>query len=150
MKTSLRNSWKHLGKTSLRYLEDVSKTSSKRLQDILKISWRGFCKTPWKRLADKWLRQIYSSWSKRLQDVFIKANVFWKDYFLTQGSKFLKMLNRVGRCKTFCGFGPTKTVNFETFSMISHAKSFLSILKPFSSTPRLGGSLKTTQVYFYW
>ena len=75
--------------------------SSKRLEDILKMSWRRFWKASWRRLEDvspslinwSWqrrledvlktspedvkLRRTYSSWSRRLQDVFIKSNVCW-------------------------------------------------------------------------
>ena len=45
-------------------------------QDVLKMSWRLFCKTPkdvlntsWKRLEDVWPRRIYCSWSRRICDV---------------------------------------------------------------------------------
>ena len=53
------------------------------------------------------------------------------------------------------GFGPTKTIKFGTFSMISHAQSCLSQNLFFihlitSRTFKLGKSLRTTQVYFYW
>ena len=98
-------------------LQNVFKTSSKRLEGVLKMSWRRFCKMSWRRLGktswtrledvlktswkdilktysqdkyfaldqevlktsseDAWLRQIYLSWSRRLQDVFIKTNVWW-------------------------------------------------------------------------
>ena len=84
-----------------RRLEDVLKTSWKRLEDVLKMSWRRFCKAPSRRIEDVlkipsedvWLIRIYSSSSRRLedvfwrrrrktslrrlQDVFIKANVCW-------------------------------------------------------------------------
>ena len=86
-------------KMSWRHFEDVLKTPSRRLEDVLKTSWRrleGVLKTSW-RLAygqdeyidldrdvlkmsseDVWLRRIYSSWSRRLEDVFIKTNVCWE------------------------------------------------------------------------
>ena len=81
-------------------LEDVLKTSWKRLEDVLKMSWRRFCKASWRCfedvlassledvlkmswrhledvlktsstcIEDIWLRQIYSFWSRRLEDVF--------------------------------------------------------------------------------
>ena len=82
------------------HLENVLKIS---MQDILKMSWRRLktswrrledvLKTFWRRLEDVWPRRIYWSWSRRLeevlktssedederrlQDVFIKTNVWW-------------------------------------------------------------------------
>ena len=81
-------------KTSWRCLEDVLKTSwsfledilGRRLEDVLKTSWRclkDVLKTPWRCMAktkllvmtktfseDVWLRRIYSSLSRRHEDVF--------------------------------------------------------------------------------
>ena len=105
MKTSRRHL---LCKTSWRSLEDILKASSKRLKDVLKMSWRRFCKTSWRRLVnvlkrswqdvfnmfsqeeyigldqdvlktsseDVWLRRIYWSWWRRLEDVFWRRG--WK------------------------------------------------------------------------
>ena len=80
-KNSLINntSWKVL-KTSL---QNISRMSWRRLQnvlqalfqDILKIFWRrpqNVLKTSWGRLEDIWRRQIYSPWSKCLEDVFLR------------------------------------------------------------------------------
>ena len=95
----LKKSWRYLWKTSWRCLEDalktdVLKTSSKRLEDALKMSLRRFCNTSWRRLenvleTDKtswkcleevWPRRIYWSWPRRLEDVFWRrkseANIF--------------------------------------------------------------------------
>ena len=69
-------------------LQNILKAS---LQDVLKMSWRHLGKTS---SEDEWLRRIYSSWSRRLEDVFktssedederrlqdvfiIKTNVCW-------------------------------------------------------------------------
>ena len=89
-----------------RRLEDVFKMSWRRLQDVLKTFLQDFLKTSWRRIAktnimvltktsseDARLRRTYSPWSKRLedvlkassededkrrlQDIFIKANVYW-------------------------------------------------------------------------
>ena len=91
LKMFFKTSWRRLGKTSWRCVEDLSKTSSKRLEDSLKMSWRRFCKTFWRRLEDvlktswrhledAWLRQIYWSLPRRLEDVFwrrkAKASIF--------------------------------------------------------------------------
>ena len=116
---------RRLGKMSWRCLKEILKTSSKCLEDALKMSWSHFCKTSWRRpenvlkrswqdvlkkcwkcledvlktsSEDLWLRQIYSSWSRRLegvlktssegnderrfQDVFIKSNVCWATTFI--------------------------------------------------------------------
>ena len=48
-------------KRSWRRFKDVLKTSSKRLEDILKTSGR--------RLEDIWVRQIYWSWPRGLEDI---------------------------------------------------------------------------------
>ena len=91
-KDVLKMSWRRLEdvfKTSWRLLEDVLKTF---LQDVLKTSWRCYGKTSWRRLEDVWrtkvlvltktssedvwLRWIYSSWSRRLEDVLKTKDVF--------------------------------------------------------------------------
>ena len=73
-------------------LQNILKAS---LQDVLKMSWRRFCrrledvlargvedvlKTSWRCLEDVWPRRIYWSWSRCLEDVFwrrmTKANIF--------------------------------------------------------------------------
>ena len=64
-------------KTSWRRLEDVFKTSWRRLEDVLKTFLQDVLKTSWKRLEDVLktssedvrLRRTYSSWSRRLEDV---------------------------------------------------------------------------------
>ena len=88
-------------KTFSKCLEDVLKTPRRRFcktswirfEGVLKMSWSRFCKTSWKCLEnllktygrgkyiglnqnvlktsseDVWLREIYSSWSRYLEDV---------------------------------------------------------------------------------
>ena len=98
-------------------LQDVLKTSSKRFEDVLKMSWRHFSRrledvlTFWRRLEDVlktygqdeyigldqdvlktssddvWLRQIYSSWSRRL-------NLFWRRLLKTKTKDVLKTSSR--------------------------------------------------------
>ena len=85
------------------HLEDVLKMSWRRFEDVLKTSWRRLedvLKTSWKRLEDVLktysqdeyigldqdvlktssedvrLRRTYSSWSRRLQDIFRRQR--WK------------------------------------------------------------------------
>ena len=77
----LKTSWRcfedifprRLGKTSWRCLEDVFghvfKTSKRHFENI---SPSGILKTSWR------LRWIYSFWSRHLEDVLIKTNVFWE------------------------------------------------------------------------
>ena len=91
-------------------LQDLSKTSWKRLEDVLKTYSQDeyidlnheVLKTP---SEDVRLRQTYSSWSRCLEDVFktssevedekglrdafIKTNVCWKLHRTNQGSNFL-------------------------------------------------------------
>ena len=72
-------------------LQDVLNAPSKRLEDVLKMSWRHFSrrlddvfKTSWqdvlRRLEDVWPRRIYWSWTRRLEDVFwrrkARASIF--------------------------------------------------------------------------
>ena len=56
-------SWKVLEEVSLRCLQHVLKMF---LQDVLKTSWKRLEDV----LEDAWPRQIYWSWSRRLEDVF--------------------------------------------------------------------------------
>ena len=101
----LKTSWRYLCKRSSRRLEDVLKmfedVFAGRLEDVLARCLEDVLKTSGKRLEnvlktsseDVWLTRIYSSWSRRLeggwktssedederrlQDVFIKTNVWW-------------------------------------------------------------------------
>ena len=54
-------------------------TSSKRLEDVLKIFWRRFCKTSWRRLENvlktSWQDVWKTSW-RRLEDVYPKQ-IYW-------------------------------------------------------------------------
>ena len=59
----LKTSWQRLEDVLARCLEDVLKTSWKHLENVLKTSWRGMAS------KDLWLRWIYSSWSKPLEDI---------------------------------------------------------------------------------
>ena len=91
-------------------LENILNTS---LQEVLKTSWRRMTmtnilvliKTSWKRLKTSsegvWVRRIYSSWSRRLQDVLktssedederrVFAGKFY--YFLIYEKKLLNFL----------------------------------------------------------
>ena len=69
-------SWKRFCKTSWIRFENVLKipwrilkTSSKRLEDVLKMFWRRFCKTSWRRLENvSWRGLDKTSW-RRLEDV---------------------------------------------------------------------------------
>ena len=73
--------WWYILKTSWRYL---CKTSWRRLEDGLKTSWQAWrCYQNVLKTSseDVTLRRTYSSWSRRLQDVFIKTNVCWVHCF---------------------------------------------------------------------
>ena len=68
----LKTSWRYLSKTSLRFLEDVLKTSSECIEDFLKMFWRRFYKTSWRGLGKaSWrsLEDVLKTSSKRLEDV---------------------------------------------------------------------------------
>ena len=84
-------------KMSWRRFEKVLRTPWRRLQNVLRTSWRHFedvLKTSWRRISkvsilvliktsseDVWVRWIYSSWWRRLQDDFWrrrrKKNICW-------------------------------------------------------------------------
>ena len=102
LKTSLQDalkmSWRHFCKTccwgrlckkSWRCLEDVLEMSSKRLEDVLKTygqdEYIGLDQDVFKTSSeDVWLRRIYSSRSRRLEDVFIKTNIYWEVFEFSQ------------------------------------------------------------------
>ena len=55
--------------TSWRSLQNVLKTSRRCLEDVLRTTWRRLGDV-FKSLEEVWPRQIYLSWSRRLEDVF--------------------------------------------------------------------------------
>ena len=85
-----KTSWKIFGKASWRSLEDVEdffKTSWRHLEDVLKMFLQDVLKTYGQdkyigldqdvlktSSEDKWLRRIYYSWSRPLENVF---DIFW-------------------------------------------------------------------------
>ena len=97
LQEALKTSWRHLEEVLKTFLQDVWRWCEDVLkmswQDVLKMSWRRFCETSWRRLEnvlktswrrmiktnilvliktsseDVWIRWIYSSWSRRLEDV---------------------------------------------------------------------------------
>ena len=93
LQDDLKTSWKRLKDILARRLEDVLKTSWKGLEDVLKTydqdEYIGLDQDVLKTSPeDIGLRRIYPPWSRRwrsredegkrrLQDVFIKINVFW-------------------------------------------------------------------------
>ena len=111
--------WKRLEDVLARRLEDILKTSWKRLEDVLKTYSQdeyidldqGVLKTS---SQDVRLKRTYSSWSRRfedvlktssedegerrLQDVFIKTNVYW----VVGANSVVK--NFIFRCDDSCRF----------------------------------------------
>ena len=71
----LKISWRRLGKTYWRCLEDVLKTSSKRLEDVFKMSWRRFCKTSWRCLENV----LKTSWRRMVKtNILVLTNTSWR------------------------------------------------------------------------
>ena len=70
--------WWYVLKTSLRHPQDVLKTF---LQDILKTFWRRLEDAFKTFLQDLWPRQIYWSWSRRLEDVLKTSSRCLEDIF---------------------------------------------------------------------
>ena len=120
------------------FLQDACKMSCGDLEDVLKTYWR--------RLEDIWPREIYSSWSRHLEDVFCrrmtKVNTFvliempWKplkDDFWGQIRKMSSNINEVVRA----------VLNFLFFyyEKILHtlkAQKALKALKALNGTKTLG------------
>ena len=121
-------------KTSWRRFEHVLKMS---WQDVLKMSWRRLedvLKTSWRRLEGVWTRQIYWSWprrledvfwrrrrktsSRRVQDVFIKANVCWaKIYSVDLRIQWKYGKIRTGKDSWFWHFSGSENYTVQTFSI---------------------------------
>ena len=88
-----KTSWRCLQDVFARRLEDVLKTSWRCLEEVLKTSWRRledvfwrrminknifvFINTSWRRLEDVFWRRRRKISSRRLQDAFIKTNIYW-------------------------------------------------------------------------
>ena len=72
-KTSSGRLQRRLAKTSLRHLQDVSKTFQRRVQDVFKTSSRYLAKTFSRRLQNVFktsCKNILKTCSRRLQDLF--------------------------------------------------------------------------------
>ena len=141
----LKMSWRHFCKMSWRRFEDVLKTSWKRLEDVLKMSWRRFCKASWRCfedvlassledvlkmywrhledvlktsstcIEDIWLRQVYSSWSRRLEDVF------WSRRRKTSSRRLHQdecLLGNISRKKWMMSFNFGMKINIKVFYML--------------------------------
>ena len=93
-----KTSWRRLGKTSWRCLEDVLKTHGQDEyigldQDVFwrcmaKANMFVLIKTSWSGLEDVFWRRRQKTFSRRLQDVFIKTNVWWVDTFQNSHIRF--------------------------------------------------------------
>ena len=67
---------KRLQNVLLRCLQDVFRTSSRRFQDIFKTSCKNFLKKSWRRLQNvlqRFLQDIFKKFSRRLQDFFMTS-----------------------------------------------------------------------------
>ena len=86
----LKMSSKHLCKMPWRYFEDILKTSSKGLEDVLKISCRRFCKTSWRHLEDvlkmSWTSFCKTPW-RRLEN---NLKTSWQDVLNTSWRRMTK------------------------------------------------------------
>ena len=107
-----RHSWTRFEDILKIYWQHGLKMSCRRLEDVLKTSWTRFCstlwrhltqtnilvliKTSWRRLEDLWLRQIYSPWSRHLEDIFWRRRRKTSSWHLYQDEYLLGSL-LVGR-----------------------------------------------------
>ena len=91
-------------------LEDFFKTSSRRLENVLKTffntSWRRLCKASWKRLEDVRPRRIYWSWPRRFEDVRLRQTCLsWSRRLLKTKDVFKRSSSR----RMFAGWIPEWT-----------------------------------------
>ena len=114
----MKTSWRCLCKTSWIYLEDIFNTSWRRLKDVLKTSWRRLAKSSWRRLEhvlntswrriaktnilvlprrlqDVLWRRRRKTFSRRLQDVFIRTNVCWVNVLDFPGATSADVLTKI-------------------------------------------------------
>ena len=110
-KNVLKTSLQDILKMCWRCIEDIFKTSSKRLEDflktfledVLKISWRRFCKTSWRHLKDV-LKTSWRPMTKTNILVLIKTSwrhleyVFWKQRRKTSSSLLQDIFIRMNVC----------------------------------------------------
>ena len=88
-----------------RYLEDVFKTSWRRLEDVLKTSWKRLEDVLKTSSEDVRLRRTYSSWSRRLEDVF------WRQRRKTSSRRFHQDECLLG-CMFWRNFGGSASLYF--------------------------------------
>ena len=85
----LKTSWQDVLKMSWRGLENVLNKSWRRIAktNILVLIDQDVFNTSWRRLEDVWLRRIYSSWSRRLQDECLvgRCTSSYPEVFLRKG-----------------------------------------------------------------
>ena len=98
----LKMSWRHLCKMSYRCLEDIFKSSSKRLQDVVKMS-QDVWKTFWRRLLKMYLWReyicLYQDVLKKSWRCFLKTNVCWDAILKAQAKDIKKRKSWLGRRK---------------------------------------------------
>ena len=123
----LKTSWKRLEDVLARRLEDVLKTSWKRLEDVLKTysqdEYIGLDQDVLKTSSeDVWLRRIYSSWSRRLEDGF------WRQRRKTSSRCLHQDECLVGTCcagcLNQCTFRPIILVRRSYVSKYSYSENF--------------------------
>ena len=99
--------WWYVLKTFSKRLQDVLKMSWRRflirLEDVFKTSWRRLCETSWKRLEDVRPRRIYWSWPRRFEDVRLRQTCSsWSRRLLKTKDVFKRSSSR----RMFAGWIP--------------------------------------------
>ena len=90
----LKTSWRRMAKTNIFVL---TKTSWRRLEDIFwrrkaKVNIFVLIKMSWRHFQDVFWRQRQKASSRRLQDIFTKANVCWETTLPTKSSWWNELL----------------------------------------------------------
>ena len=123
----LKTSWRRLEDVLKTFLQDVLKTSWKRLEDVLKTysqdEYIGLDQDVLKTSSeDVWLRRIYSSWSRRLEDGF------WRQRRKTSSRCLHQDECLVGTCcagcLNQCTFRPIILVRRSYVSKYSYSENF--------------------------
>ena len=142
----LKISWQEVLKMSWRrhHCKNVFETSWRCLEDVFARRFENVLKTPWRRMAktnilvliktsseDEGLRRIYSSWSRRLEDVFKTSSS--RRMFAGNGTKSRK-ISQISSLDTGRKLNVRKTLR-------RRPRRLLNVLRTFSLRPMSVGML---------
>ena len=116
--------WKRFCKTSWRRHENVLKTSwqERRLEGILKMSWRS--------LKDIWPRRIYWSWPRRLEDVLKTSSedVRLRRTYSSWSRRLKDVFKTSSSRRMFAGHMLNRSFNYATYVKKNQCIGFIFLL----------------------